>query len=450
MQRATHGWAHVDALRKREIIDAIVRGTATRGPAHLELNLTDRCNVKCYFCNQQDLRTSESLSLAHIENLLDELVPAGLKSVRLAGGGDPLFHKEIGRVLDALALRGVIVDNVTTNGVGLSSDITQRLVEHHAREVLVSLNAGSAADYARMMQVRPQTFDRVTSNIRELTSRRGDAPLPTVVVQFLIDRENVTAIPEMYRVARDLGADVIAMNLVGEIPLERISPELILGPADAELLRVPLRETLELDRDRRLLQLWFQHPEMNAVLLEEQKRTGVAANPGFATSPSFRDENGGCFFAWYSAVVRGNGDLHLCCLTQNPEIAPVGSVKERSFADEWNGPTFTQARKEMRDVLLARGDIRFSYEQFQVLQPFCVINGQCYLKNSYFRPDDDFYRELGAALEELRGRERVQYVTRRDRLQSTLGPRWRRAFVLYDFLRDRTRPLRHRLRRRKR
>src|SRR5687768_5439744 len=168
--RGTHGWAEVSRERKREIIDAIVANKPTQGPVHAELDLTDRCNVACYFCNQQDLRTKDSIPLPKLTDLIDELASTGLKSVRLSGGGDPLFHKDVLKVMDHLESRGVIVDNLTTNGLALNTEVATRLVNNKAREVIFSLNAVDAADYARMMQVKPALFDKILDNIRNLVA----------------------------------------------------------------------------------------------------------------------------------------------------------------------------------------------------------------------------------------------------------------------------------------
>src|SRR5438105_8628993 len=196
--RGTHGWAEVSAERKREIIDAIRTGTATRGPVHAELDLTDRCNVACYFCNQQSLRTRDQIPLPRLSDLIDEMAANGLRSVRLSGGGDPLFHREVLDVLDHLARRGVVVDNLTTNGLALNEEVAKRLIANKAREVIFSLNAADAADYARMMQVKPAIFDKVIENIRRLSGMRGDSIYPSIVVQFLIDRKNLHRLIDMY------------------------------------------------------------------------------------------------------------------------------------------------------------------------------------------------------------------------------------------------------------
>jgi hypothetical protein len=142
-------------------------------------------------------------------------------------------------------------------------------------------------------------------------------------------------------------------------------------------------------------------------MLEEIKgMVGYGSPPAlYPIAPSFREENGHCFFGWYTATVRGNGDLYPCCLLMSPDYKPLGNAINGRFTDHWNGPAFTRMRREMREVFLAP-KVTYTPERFQVLRRQCVEPGMCYLKNMYFRGDEGFYRELGAALDEARHRER--------------------------------------------
>ncbi len=405
--RGSHGWAEIDAQAKREIIRGIVSGRPTRGPVHAEIDVTDRCNVACYFCNQQDVRTKDQISLAHLVRLVDELAKGGLRSVRMSGGGDPLFHHAIGDFLDHLHARGVLVDNLTTNGALLGPALGERLVAHEAREVIVSLNAVDAADYHRMMQVPEGTFDRVLENVRGLVFRRGQAPRPSVVVQFLIDRRNFRRMPEMYALGRSLGADRLVFSNVSAIPLGRIDESVLLGPADAGELRPYLDDVLRADRADKRLQLAFPIGEWNALLAELKREIGYGEDrESFPVAPSFRDENGHCFFAWYTATIRGNGDLYPCCLLMLPDYKPLGNALNGRFVDHWKGPEFTRMREEQREVLLAGADARFDPQRHRVIRRQCVEPGLCWLKNVYFRADEGFYRDLGVALERARRRQR--------------------------------------------
>jgi MoaA/NifB/PqqE/SkfB family radical SAM enzyme len=405
--RASHGWAEVDAARKRELIRAIASGKATAGPSHAELDITDRCNVACYFCNQQDVRTKEQISLPHLVRLIDDIAAAGVRSVRLSGGGDPLFHSAILEVLDHLHHRGIVIDNLTTNGVLLGAEVARRLVEHKAREVIFSLNAVDREDYHRMMQAQPRTFDRVVESVQGLVRARGKAPGPGIVVQFLLDRKNFLELPRMYALGRSLGADRIAVSLVLDVPRERIEPELLLKPEDGAALRPGIEEVLLADREARLLEIFLPIPEWNLAIDQIKQRLGYGSDRfPVTTAPSYQEKNGHCFFGWYTATIRGNGDLYPCCLLMSPDYPPLGNALNGRFEDHWNGPQFSRLRQEQREVFLAGEKAAFDPVKHRVLRRQCVEPGLCWLKNMYFRADEAFYRDLGRAMEKARRRDR--------------------------------------------
>lgn len=403
--RGSHGWAEISELRKREIIAGIVSGNATRGPVHAEIDITDRCNVACYFCNQQDVRTKDQISLPHLTRLVDELAAGGLRSIRMSGGGDPLFHHGILEFLDHLHARGVVIDNLTTNGALLGPEIARRLVAHRAREVIFSLNAVDEQDYRRMMQAQPVTFHRVVENVKGLLRERSDSDSPNVVVQFLIDRVNYRELPRMYELGRSLGADRIAISNVLDIPLERIDHDRLLRADDADELRPYLAEILRRDTADGLLQIYFPVQEWNVLLAELKQEAGYPPEEiRFPTAPSYREKNGHCFFSWYTATIRGNGDIYPCCLLMLPDYKPLGNAINGNFVDHWNGPAFTQMRKEQRQVFLAGDEARFDEKQHQIIRPQCVGYGLCWLKNIYFRGDNKFYADLAKALNVARRR----------------------------------------------
>ena len=432
-KRGSHGWREIGAADKRAIIENIVSGRAPAGPLHLELDICDRCNVDCYFCNAMDVRTKDQVPLERVVEIIDESAGKGLRSVRFAGGGDPLFHRQIEQVIDHVHSRGLVIDNITSNGLGMSAAVARRLVDGKTREILISLNAADAADYSRMMQVKPAIFDKILDNIRHLVSIRGEAAYPCLVIQFLLDRQNDTRLPEMYALGRSLGADVIAVNLVLEIPRHRIDPKILLNADDAQRLRPVLRETLVADRDAHLLELCFPVDSFNQVVAELQSELGTVVRQPFTTAPSFKEENAACFFGFYSAVVRGNGEMYPCCMLINPDYKPIGNAMQGPFADQWNGTGFNTLRHEMREVLLAGESAVYQEGRFQTLMPQCVNAHACGLKNMYFRADDDFYRDLGDALKKTRAHE-IRWLGNRQQIARALQrakhrhPRLRRAY----------------------
>lgn len=442
---STHGWAHVAEARKRELVQAIVSGGATRGPAHLELDLTDRCNVACYFCNQQDVRTRLQLPADRVVRLIDELTERGLASVRLSGGGDPLHHREILAILDHLALRGVVVDNLTTNAVSLTAEVAERLVRHRAREVNVSLNAADGEDYRRMMAVKPGVFDRVLDNVRGLIARRGGEAMPLVSVQFLLDRANAHRAVEMYGLAESLACDRIIVSAVQQIANDRIESDRLLSSEDAERLR-PVFVELFRRADPERLEINLASRALGPMLAAAREEAGAGFVPPFPTAPSFHEEDGACFFAWYSAAVTGTGEVYPCCQLIQPGGLVLGNVLEQPVDEVWHGERYRTLRSEMREVVIGGAHQSYPEERFKVLPTACHRPGFCWLKNVYFWGDEGFYRELSAALGvERRRRARLEGWRRR---VHPLLARFPRLQPAYDRLREATRPARRWARRR--
>jgi hypothetical protein len=212
----------------------------------------------------------------------------------------------------------------------------------------------------------------------------------------------------MYAVGRRLDADRIAINTVLPIPNERIPAERMLGPSDFALVSPYLERALRADKGADRLFLCFAFPEWNYGCDELRRKLATALPVVYPQAPAFREENGSCFFGWYSVTVRGTGELYPCCMLLNPNYRPLGTVgagEGRSFREHWLGERFARLRSEMRDLLVAGGRILYSKRRFRELAPACVIPGACGLKNMYFRADEAFYRDLGAALDERRRAE---------------------------------------------
>jgi MoaA/NifB/PqqE/SkfB family radical SAM enzyme len=434
--RGTHGWAEVSRERKREIIRPS-RPTGRRAPGTRELDLTDRCNVACYFCNQQDLRTKDSIPLPKLTDLIDELAEGGLKSVRLSGGGDPLVHRDVLNVLDYLALKNVIVDNLTTNGVALNGEVARRLVDNKAREVIFSLNAADAADYARMMQVKPALFDKVLENIRNLIAIRGDSIYPSIVVQFLLDKKTCTGswrcMSSASRSRRTASASMRCWRFRWSGSIRPYCSKRRSRHCHACWSRKSSAATKIAGSATR-----FRGERLERDVVGRARSCRHTRAQCVSAVTAFKEENGGCFFAWYTAAITGNGDIRPCCLLLNPTVKPLGNIHDgRTFQEHWTGPAFTKMRDEMRDVLLMKGKAPYTEKRFEILKPQCVVEGLCWLKNMYFRYDEEFYSELDTALTQMRKRE--LHGRKRAIVFIESHPRVKR---MYDWGRERSRPLR--------
>ena len=108
------GWKYLTAEDKATILRGIRDGVAYGGPYHVEIYPSDRCNIDCFFCSTASLRGDDELPLVRIEELVAEMKAAGTRSIRFAGGGEPLFHRKTKDLLRMVTKSGLPIENITT------------------------------------------------------------------------------------------------------------------------------------------------------------------------------------------------------------------------------------------------------------------------------------------------------------------------------------------------
>lgn len=87
-------------------------------PNHLQLNITNKCNLTCKFCSCADRDLSQWLTKEYIIGELTKFRSLGGKSVTIAGGGDPTVHPDFDEIIGAIDAMGVKI-GLVTNGIRL-------------------------------------------------------------------------------------------------------------------------------------------------------------------------------------------------------------------------------------------------------------------------------------------------------------------------------------------
>jgi len=103
-------------------------------------------------------------------------------------------------------------------------------VDTRCEQVIVSLNTSDPATYAQMMGTAERTYHRVVENLKNLLAIRGSRSRSRILVQFLFHRGNYRAVPDMYRLAREIGVDNILFNGLAYQPAAEPGPGSRFGP----------------------------------------------------------------------------------------------------------------------------------------------------------------------------------------------------------------------------
>ncbi len=107
-------------------------------PIMLELAPTNKCNLNCVFCSVANRDQTKQLSLSMMVETAETFQDLGLLSVEITGGGDPLCHPEIGRLIELLDDMGLNLALIT-NGLRLNKALSQEQLKR-LEWIRISLN----------------------------------------------------------------------------------------------------------------------------------------------------------------------------------------------------------------------------------------------------------------------------------------------------------------------
>ena len=418
------GWDHLTREDKAAILKGVEDGVAYGGPYHVELHPQDRCNIDCFFCSTVALRGKDEIPMPRFEEMLGELKEMGTRAIRLAGGGEPLFHRRIEDFLRAIEKSGLPIENITTNGVLLRPNIAELLVGI-CEQVTVSLNTADATTYGSMMQTNEKNFQRVVDNLGGLVAakRRRKEKNPHVKVQFLIWRENFRQIPEMYRLARAAGVDSILYNgLAGLAPDQMMTAaetEEMMGLYE-ELLRVDeyrkidIVNSFEQDISGRVAQIGVKLGRERSEQSTARRLIHLVTRDDFTLREKVdhfrrlrglrkvREANEGlgtyCLIGWHSMLVRSTGLVAPCCLLQGSEL---GNVYRQSVRDVWYGEPYQRFRAELARIMRSAMAWEHDAEKDKTVTPLCGPKGGCPVGSFYYYPDSPFLRTFNRTVRSL-------------------------------------------------
>jgi cyclic pyranopterin phosphate synthase len=180
----------------------------THGRLHdnLRISVTDRCNIRCFYCmpehDVQFVKRSEILDFEEIERFVRIAVALGIVKVRVTGG-EPLVRRGLPELIRRLiAIPGIRDLALTTNGV-LLPGLAEPLYEAGLRRINVHLDT---LDRERFIQItRRDELGKVLAGL-DLCKRLGYSriKLNAVAVKNLVEPDIVP----LARYARENGFEV--------------------------------------------------------------------------------------------------------------------------------------------------------------------------------------------------------------------------------------------------
>lgn len=203
-------------------------------PQTVFCEITAACNLRCLHCVvQAGNRLPGELPTSRWLELIEELAAFGVSSVAFSGG-EPLLHPDFRALADRARGLGLGIQ-VATNGTLVTPELAAWLRALDA-DVQVSLD-GSRSEIHDRMRPGQEAFKRAVAGVRALVAAGHHVTIGSVLSTI-----NRSDIPDLVRLARDLGATTF--RLIPFVPRGRGErfEELEVAPVEVRRLTAELHD----------------------------------------------------------------------------------------------------------------------------------------------------------------------------------------------------------------
>jgi len=265
-------------------------------PVSVELSLTNRCNLRCYWCSDSDLRkrSMTDIDFHIVKELFKDLAENGTRGIVIEGGGEPTIYPKFIDVLRCAKDYGLNL-GLITNGARLTYENNINCFDW----IRVSLDAANRNQF--LEGKGSDLFDTVISNIEKIANHKDRNGL-VVGVGYVLTKNNEDNLEYLVLNLHNIDVDYIQIRPVID------HPELM--PKNTDLSYLVKHSTSKF-----------------TVYIHNMNENMIKGNGNLP-----------CRAHSLSTVIAANGDVYLCGrLNRYDWVEPIGSLNDQSFNDIWLG-----------------------------------------------------------------------------------------------------------------
>lgn len=262
-----------------------------RFPPHLDIELSDACNLRCVMCIQgieDGVKGAGSMDTTLAKRLIDQGAGQGLRSIKLNWRGEPALHRDLVEIIRHAKARGILDVQMNTNGIPFTEERIREVILAGLDRAIISMDGATKETYERI---------RVRASFEKL-------------------RENVLA----FRRIRD--------------ELGRTRP----------FIRIQMVRMKDNAHEvQRFLEMWT--PLVDDVRISDVSNRGQG---DVSVGDQVAVARARCPQPWQRMIVSRDGRVLPCCSDWHLEWV-IGDATQESLADIWRGERMTRLRQLLRE-----------------------------------------------------------------------------------------------------
>lgn len=322
-------WARV-RYRSRERWVALQAGYVEL-PHNIQVNLSAQCNLRCRMCPYLDVHTNPHRQRFMPVETYARLLPTlkHINAVALVGAGEPLFHKDLVRILEMTRAASATAQiDLTTNGTLLTKRVASELIRLRVHKVDISFD-GLNEETVKAIR-RGINYSRVLQNIRALNDLKNEqaATYPIIRINYMTGYGTYRELLDFIPLAQELGAREIQL--------------LEMQPATAEDYADNMYNNLRRDHGQLLRQVLKTAAHAGIQLFLPAVLKNACRHP-------------------YTPHIGEDGEIYACGylnydgrplyydgqVVQLPVVS-FGNINRTPFREIWNSPRYVAFRKRLK------------------------------------------------------------------------------------------------------
>lgn len=187
-------------------------------PIHVEVSPTSGCNQRCNLCYVDYLgHKAGLLSEKILTDLVEDFAEIGVKSVLLAGEGEPTVNKGIIPMIKLAKEKGVDMA-LNTNAVLFTPEMSAQVLPG-LTWCRFTFQASNEELYNKIHQGGKKDFKKAIENVRAAAEFKHKNNLPvTLGIQQILINENYRDVLEAAKLAKSLGVDYYVVKRFSKHP----------------------------------------------------------------------------------------------------------------------------------------------------------------------------------------------------------------------------------------
>lgn len=297
------------------------------------LDVTNTCNLRCEMCNSIRVLMKPGEKVYHtplpLFRRIAEMVFPYTKKLQLSCAFEALVHPDINEIIDIVGTCGIPGTGLVTNGMLLTSEIAERIINARITDVAVSIDSPDKEIFESIR--RGAKFERVIENVKGLVRLRDslDKTLPNLRINHVLMTSTIERIEAFCELCIDLGA--VCVVFVHMYPYSEANPEYLgVKPELFANYREKAIAMLEKAGIEYSMPPPFDTTEGSFLTIDPEETRKMAAN---------------CRSPWHLLQINSRGDVFPCASRLlNP---PYGNLQRQTLSEVWNNLKYLKLRNDL-------------------------------------------------------------------------------------------------------